>query len=1001
MKTIRAYVWPFTFMLLLGLSLTGCGGSSSSEAPPEDRQVSDTDDTLTDDDDDIGADIDFDLDGLSQSKEALLGTSDRLADTDGDGLSDSEEVNNGGFNPLVADLASIQIDVIGAPTIQLDVKSTDTGAIQGSYTQAFERGENNSFSRSDATALEASAQASLKIYAEMEAKASLKDFGGSAKTGFEANVSGSMTKSDATTVKEESGISARDKFSQYQQDSAGFTNVTESGSLTVTLAITNISDRTIELSQVEIIAKKRLGNGNSFQPVATLRFEPEGGSKTLGIGESIQKLVVSNAPSIPMLKDLLANPNGMVFNVANYKLVDRENQDFADISQDVSSQTAQLVIDYGATSTAPDQRSVESYMVATNVNRDAGTDKVLGISLKDVLTKTLEIPYTVSMQDIYDKDGNLTQETRQILSAVRGKSTVSVKEGFWYAFGSSQSLDNPKVNFEDIVLMPRDRITLVYLSDFDEDGLFDREEYLYGTLANNEETDGDGLTDSEETRDGWLIDITGASKIKKVYPDPTQYDSDSDKLNDFEERECALNPRLADSDGDGLTDWEELTGNKILDNGNIISMEFKNSSGNKEAISPYSGCKDGSTSAGTCSDGLVEHISLESCNLELDQTGFATDPRNPDTDGDRIPDGKELTLSANPNDPADGVAFLDDDQDGLYNQDETDGFLAIVNRKEVRLYSDPNKADTDDDGLPDLLEHMLRSDPKEPDTDGDSLPDAEEYKGVDTCITIDSKDEPCVLFGDLTHNNHADFVERCNDAAACVYYESLFSDNHGTSLTDGNSDRDSLADQVEIYGVRTITVNGQSRTLGSQNPATPEHTYSNPLKKDTDGDGWNDYKEFKEKSNPRAADTDGDGKPDSQEPSLGRSPNQKDARITVTYTKFYTGGGTCDSGKGDFFWAMYETHAGQTTTISRSNRDTDTGKTIPINQSSKFILNYGETYKLHGYFEERDDGRRDKGFDWDEVVTLDQNTADGRDFMWNRQFNCAKHWQVHATVIKE
>ncbi len=50
-------------------------------------------------------DVDTDGDGLSDGEEVKLGTNSLLADTDGDGLSDGEEVNLG-TDPLLADLAS-------------------------------------------------------------------------------------------------------------------------------------------------------------------------------------------------------------------------------------------------------------------------------------------------------------------------------------------------------------------------------------------------------------------------------------------------------------------------------------------------------------------------------------------------------------------------------------------------------------------------------------------------------------------------------------------------------------------------------------------------------------------------------------------------------------------------------------------------------------------------------------------------------------------------------
>ena len=56
---------------------------------------------------DVVEDVDTDGDGLTDSQEGVIGTNPALADTDGDGLSDGLEVANSslGFNPLVSDAA--------------------------------------------------------------------------------------------------------------------------------------------------------------------------------------------------------------------------------------------------------------------------------------------------------------------------------------------------------------------------------------------------------------------------------------------------------------------------------------------------------------------------------------------------------------------------------------------------------------------------------------------------------------------------------------------------------------------------------------------------------------------------------------------------------------------------------------------------------------------------------------------------------------------------------
>jgi len=54
---------------------------------------------------------------------AYAGTSPTLADTDGDGLTDYEEIHSGGTNPLVADLPGLTLDLYGDPHIELSIVS--------------------------------------------------------------------------------------------------------------------------------------------------------------------------------------------------------------------------------------------------------------------------------------------------------------------------------------------------------------------------------------------------------------------------------------------------------------------------------------------------------------------------------------------------------------------------------------------------------------------------------------------------------------------------------------------------------------------------------------------------------------------------------------------------------------------------------------------------------------------------------------------------------------
>lgn len=612
-----------------------------------------------------------------------------------------------------------------------------------------------------------------------------------------------------------------------------------------------------------------------------------------------------------------------------------------------------------------------------------------------------------------DGDGN-TDKTVEILTRVRDVETGFIDEDandglderktFWVVF-ASRPLD-PGVDFDKLVLRAGEQYNLTFVQDRDLDGVWAREEFLHGSSDLDANTDGDGLTDAEEIQDGWTVQIRGEKDATHVYPNPVQEDSDRDLLLDEFERACGLDPRQRDTDFDGLTDWEELFGALVIDEtvyamtvldpdtGAFISNVVQYSGavildGGNGIVETTAANTDVQTASGTVTSGGVvvsadADLTIEStpggddfeaaahlifdrstsqqtfddCSTALGIAGYATDPLDPDTDGDLIADGDELALGINPNDASDGPLFLDDDGDGVPNLIERQGFTAIVNEVQVTHFSNPDNPDSDDDGLPDLLEHYIGSNPQDVDTDGDGIGDASEYLGGgDACVTTVAS-TLCSLFQDKLVDNYQNFANDCDAAVVCFVDDSLFTGNPGTNLNEADSDFDSVDDPTELAS-HDITVNGSTVTL-----AAP---YSDPLDATSDNDGWDDGTERTNSTNPKSVDTDSDGKEDDDEAvvcagSTCRDPVQQDRKITVTYVDIDTEG-ACDLGANDedIRWSLRlkkPTDGTSFVQVSGSGGDQSVDNphtfTLPSTDTKSFIADFNDVFELAGFVSEID-----------------------------------------------
>ncbi len=327
---------------------------------------------------------------------------------------------------------------------------------------------------------------------------------------------------------------------------------------------------------------------------------------------------------------------------------------------------------------------------------------------------------------------------------------------------------------------------------------------------------------------------------------------------------------------------------------------------------------------------------------------FASDPLRRDTDADSLPDGRELFLGSQANDPKDGGTVVDTDFDGMVDADEINGWDIMVNGSMVHVTSDPLKPDTDNDGLPDLMERFFRMNARNRDTDSDTIADR---------IELDPNDPR----GFFPPGTYADFDLRCAMATECNYMAPAMPVGTNPLLSD--TDGDGRTDNAELNVSWIVRVFGQ----------TDRSVFSDPFSADADADGLNDAAELTAGTDPNNSDTDGDRAAvggdtanDGYEVNTRMTnPLKPDMEVTFTYTSFYMTATACGDGDveledGALFIRL--PGSGSDTTL-RSGISCSSGVSIAYGTTydftdvtSTFIIATGETFRVSSsHFNDHDD----------------------------------------------
>ena len=998
---------------------------------------------------------DTDADGIDDNLEInLYKTSALFADTDGDQLLDGDEVLVGNRDPRVVDMPGHRIK-LGNITLTLDTRITHTdtqGETETSTTSegtTLSRGESETYSTSDTDTIKATIESANKLGFEVS---SPKGGGVSGETQLTVGFSAEH----ATSVSESSTASSQEAYHRSLQGSTSLQSITQittevvDATMKVDVTIENVGNTAFTISNLELTALVQDPRDRTqFLPVASLTPE----SNTLN-EINLGPLLTERGPFVfsarevfvSQVQQLMKNPAGMLIKVANFDITDEFERNFAFTSQEIFDRTAGIVIDFG-------DGTVQRARVATHGTYDPATGRANGITMRYALEDILDLAkgaadgYDTTRIDS-DGDGTLdvdiltrVGEVETVLEDDPSTPALDERQRFWVVF-SNQDFD-PLIDFDALPLNSGFEVSLAFVQDKDDDGIYARVEFLYGSSDRNANTDGcpdpgsdgiagseddlcladasDCLSDFEEINDGWLVAVEGQLPYHS-YPDPVQPDSDGDRLLDHQERCYGTDPRQRDTDLDGISDYDEIfgmnvntagglmvytiepyAGQVVLDGGNGIVESSV--AGNDEQVEPLGvtvilgaiiidGGEDGveaTTSLG--GDDYIAAHHFVGCDSTLCAglvggcvdtpcaAGFGTDPLNADTDGDGIYDGAERDIAKdqgpdgdfiNANNVLDGAKFRDADRDGVADLFEEQGFEALINGQLVTVTSDKFDADSDDDFLPDLLEHMLGSDPRSADTDGDGINDLDEFKEGDSCISSSDAAVVCNSFA----MDYVEFLEDCAAAEGCSYVTgdaaARGSRTTGTNMNEADSDGDQLTDPFELDTGWQLNFSG------------PE-VFPDPLNPNSDLDLIDDHTEGTARTDPYDEDTDDDGANDDLEVLQHFSrcvnsfpctdPHVADQRVGVTFVELSVGEDDCDPlfGPGEFNYFFELRRAGSTSFITPVSSsifgnaipctscsgimghydNIDSNQSVTFNVKNEFImLMEGENFRIKGGLQE-------------------------------------------------
>ncbi len=479
---------------------------------------------------------DDDSDGLSNFDELnRFMTDPKKADSDGDGWDDGKELgwfspqaDPRKFNPLIADLPSLEIEQVETPEIRMVQTVSETESEEVVVTEGGEFSSGYTQSKTFATSV------GMEHGWELGFSQSFGQEGKDWKweIGFEQSVHGSYT---TESVNETGAEWSRENVSSFEQAetrareqsreiAGGYVDVAINVLNNSNIAYT-VKSMTLAAYSLNYSARKRfnfLGNLNLEDNDAVFQqFTLEPGSPT----NAPMNFINSNL-DYQTVRDWATRAHGLVLEVSGFKITmfdeDGAEKDFTHELTATAALTAKIRIDHGPGVVNKDPYELN---VATlgryNVNTTGPDDRYFPVTLADLL-ETARIPYEEG-----EYDGN------HGLVSVDGVAHEPDSNGFWYVVltdindkvFSVLSVEGLSYSVSDLEVLTGEIVDVIYSKDSDQDGLPARLENVLGISDSDVDSDDDGLWDGEEVN-GWEHDGD------TVRTDPALADTDGDSIDD-------------------------------------------------------------------------------------------------------------------------------------------------------------------------------------------------------------------------------------------------------------------------------------------------------------------------------------------------------------------------------------------------------------------------------------------------------------------------------------